>query len=111
MLVKEPIETVISVHQTTETIPDLVRKILVQLGEDPNREGLRHTPERFAKALQFLTSGYRQDPEKTVQRSSVQRLLRPDGRRERHRSLQHVRTSSCCRSSASATWPTFRRRK
>jgi len=62
--VKEPIETVISVDQTTEAIPDLVRKILIQLGEDPNREGLRHTPERFAKALQFLTSGYRQDPEK-----------------------------------------------
>lgn len=49
-----------------ETIADLVRKMLVQLGEDPNREGLRRTPERFEKALRFLTSGYRQDPDKIL---------------------------------------------
>ncbi|HLV95154.1 MAG TPA: GTP cyclohydrolase I FolE [Candidatus Acidoferrales bacterium] len=47
-------------------IADLVRKMLVQLGEDPNREGLRRTPERYEKALRFLTSGYRQDPEKLL---------------------------------------------
>lgn len=49
-----------------ESIADLVRKMLVQLGEDPNREGLRRTPERFEKALRYLTSGYRQDPEKIL---------------------------------------------
>ena len=49
-----------------ESIADLVRKMLVQLGEDPNREGLRRTPERFEKALRFLTNGYRQDPEKIL---------------------------------------------
>ncbi len=49
-----------------ESIADLVRKMLVQLGEDPNREGLRRTPERFEKALRFLTSGYRQDPDKIL---------------------------------------------
>ena len=43
-----------------ETIADLVRKIITILGEDPNREGLRKTPERYEKALQFLTSGYNQ---------------------------------------------------
>jgi GTP cyclohydrolase IA len=48
------------------SIADLVRKMLVQLGEDPNREGLRRTPERYEKALRFLTSGYRQDPEKLL---------------------------------------------
>ncbi|MHB8486328.1 MAG: GTP cyclohydrolase I, partial [Candidatus Acidiferrales bacterium] len=47
-----------------ETIADLVRRMIVLLGEDPNREGLRRTPERFEKALRYLTSGYRQDPEK-----------------------------------------------
>jgi GTP cyclohydrolase IA len=47
-------------------IAGLVRQMLVQLGEDPNREGLRRTPERFEKALRFLTSGYRQEPEKLL---------------------------------------------
>jgi len=50
----------------SETIADLVRRMIAQLGEDPNREGLRRTPERFEKALKYLTSGYRQDPEKIL---------------------------------------------
>ncbi|HEX5424338.1 MAG TPA: GTP cyclohydrolase I FolE [Candidatus Acidoferrales bacterium] len=60
--------TEIEVPETLETgkIADLVRQMLVQLGEDPNREGLRRTPERYEKALRFLTSGYRQDPEKLL---------------------------------------------
>ena len=49
-----------------ESIADLVRKMIVQLGEDPDREGLRRTPERFEKALRYLTSGYGQDPEKLL---------------------------------------------
>lgn len=47
-------------------IAEFIREILVQLGENPDREGLRRTPERFEKALRFLTSGYRQDPEKLL---------------------------------------------
>jgi len=47
----------------TETIAELMRKVLIQIGENPDREGLRGTPERFARALQFLTKGYKQDPE------------------------------------------------
>jgi len=47
-------------------IAELVRRMLIQLGEDPNREGLRRTPERFEKALRFLTSGYRQEPERLL---------------------------------------------
>ena len=39
-----------------------VREVLVELGEDPAREGLEKTPERVAKALQFLTHGYGLDP-------------------------------------------------
>ena len=40
---------------------ELIRKLLTELGEDPNREGLRDTPKRVAKAYEFLTSGYRAD--------------------------------------------------
>src|SRR5208282_994772 len=44
----------------------LVRRILPLIGEDPERDGLRRTPERFEKALRFLTSGYQQDPDKVL---------------------------------------------
>src|ERR687891_313341 len=40
---------------------DVVRKLLAELGEDPDREGLVRTPERVEKALKFLTSGYSAD--------------------------------------------------
>jgi GTP cyclohydrolase I len=39
-------------------IEKLVEQLLKELGEDPNREGLQKTPERVAKALEYLTSGY-----------------------------------------------------
>ena len=45
-----------------ERMSSHVREILVDLGEDPVREGLVKTPERVAKALQFLTHGYSLDP-------------------------------------------------
>lgn len=40
---------------------DEVRKILEELGENPDREGLKKTPERVEKALKFLTQGYTQN--------------------------------------------------
>jgi GTP cyclohydrolase I len=40
---------------------DLVRNLLIELGEDPNREGLLNTPQRVERAFQFLTSGYGAD--------------------------------------------------
>jgi GTP cyclohydrolase I len=50
----------------SQSIADLVRRMIQLIGEDPDRDGLRHTPERFEKALRFLTSGYHQDPEKLL---------------------------------------------
>ncbi|MEP7207228.1 MAG: GTP cyclohydrolase I FolE [Casimicrobiaceae bacterium] len=45
-----------------DRIEKLVRELLVEIGEDPEREGLIKTPERVARAFAFLTSGYRTDP-------------------------------------------------
>ncbi len=45
-----------------DKIAKLVKQLLVELGEDPNRDGLLKTPERVAKSLTFLTRGYRQTP-------------------------------------------------
>jgi GTP cyclohydrolase I len=52
--------------EKSESIADLLRRMLQLIGEDPERDGLRHTPERFEKALRFLTSGYHQDPKKLL---------------------------------------------
>jgi GTP cyclohydrolase I len=45
-----------------QKIESLVRQLLVELGEDPDREGLQKTPLRVAKALTFLTHGSRTEP-------------------------------------------------
>lgn len=45
----------------THPIEQHIHDILVALGEDPNREGLRDTPKRHHRALEFLTSGYQQN--------------------------------------------------
>src|SRR6201987_2280396 len=48
---------------TSASYEELMREILVRLGEDPAREGLASTPERVHKAMKFLTKGYQEDPE------------------------------------------------
>ena len=47
-------------------IEALVRELLIELGEDPQREGLRDTPLRVAKSLAFLTHGYRTDLKEVI---------------------------------------------
>lgn len=43
-------------------VEEAVREILISVGEDPQREGLRRTPERVARMYEELLAGYRQDP-------------------------------------------------
>jgi GTP cyclohydrolase IA len=47
-------------------IEALIRELLIEIGEDPNREGLVRTPHRVAAAMAFLTSGYRMDIDKLI---------------------------------------------
>ena len=48
-------------EQTNPRIEAIVHDMLAELGENPEREGLLRTPHRVAKAMEFLTSGYRKD--------------------------------------------------
>ncbi|MCH2082828.1 MAG: GTP cyclohydrolase I FolE [Saprospiraceae bacterium] len=50
-------------EELTQNLSNSFQYIIEQLGEDKNREGLLKTPERAAKAMQFLTQGYEQDAE------------------------------------------------
>src|SRR5712692_10519755 len=54
---------------TSASFEDLVREMLVRLGEDPERDGLTRTPERVQRAMQFLTTGYKEDPEALLKKA------------------------------------------
>jgi GTP cyclohydrolase I len=54
--------TTVPATLTSATYEELVREMIVRLGEDPDREGLLRTPERVEKAMQFLVKGYKEDP-------------------------------------------------
>jgi len=49
-----------------DPIPDLIESLLAVLGEDPERQGLKETPERVARALRELTDGYGVQPEDVI---------------------------------------------
>src|ERR1051325_8959021 len=46
-----------------------IRTILTEVGEDPERDGLRNTPQRVDRAMRFLTSGYRTDVDEIVNKA------------------------------------------
>jgi GTP cyclohydrolase I len=54
---------------TSATYEELVREMIVRLGEDPNREGLSRTPARVEKAMKFLVKGYKDDPEALLRKA------------------------------------------
>ena len=52
--------------ECTKSLSSNYKEVIENLGEDPNREGLLKTPERVAKAMQFLTQGYDQNPQEIL---------------------------------------------
>jgi GTP cyclohydrolase I len=46
------------------SLQELMREMLLRLGEDPERDGLRDTPERMERSMQYLTKGYQENPGK-----------------------------------------------
>lgn len=52
--------------EKTKELSGLYRSVLKLIGENPEREGLLKTPERVAKAMQFMMQGYEQDPEQIL---------------------------------------------
>jgi GTP cyclohydrolase I len=49
-----------------DALAGAIRKMIVEIGEDPDREGILKTPGRVSKSLRFLTNGYRQDIDKVL---------------------------------------------
>jgi GTP cyclohydrolase I len=62
-------QTLLESLLATAGLQQLVREMLVRLGEDPGRDGLRDTPERMERSLQHLTKGYQENPEETLRRA------------------------------------------
>ncbi|MFY9703595.1 MAG: GTP cyclohydrolase I FolE [Terriglobales bacterium] len=54
---------------TSASYEELVREMIVRLGEDPDREGLSRTPARVEKAMKFLVKGYKDDPEALLRKA------------------------------------------
>ena len=55
-----------------ERVEQLIRGLLIEIGEDPDREGLRDTPARVAETYEFLTLGYRVDESAEVNRATFE---------------------------------------
>lgn len=59
-------------QSTLQKLSKNYKEVLTLIGEDPEREGLRDTPKRVAKAMQFLTHGYSLDPEEILRSAMFQ---------------------------------------
>jgi GTP cyclohydrolase I len=63
----KPAKSLMNVDLSGVPFPDLVAEMIRRLGDDPDREGMRKTPERVAEAMAFLTKGYAESPEAVLQ--------------------------------------------
>jgi GTP cyclohydrolase I len=63
----KPAKSLMNVDLSGVPFPDLVAEMIRRLGDDPDREGMRKTPERVAEAMAFLTKGYAEKPEAVLQ--------------------------------------------
>ncbi len=63
---RSPITEEVEAPGESDSLAESVRNMLTEVGEDPTRDGLIKTPERVAKSLRFLTSGYQADVDKVL---------------------------------------------
>ena len=54
---------------TSASFEELVREMIVRIGEDPEREGLVRTPDRVRRSWEFLSRGYKEDPDAMLQKA------------------------------------------
>src|SRR5947207_5899826 len=69
----EPVDAAIVGHVDLPRIAAAVREILLAVGEDPDREGLRDTPDRVARMYAEMFSGLHQDPREPLQKTFTQK--------------------------------------
>ncbi len=65
-MAKKTLHAVTKKSADSDPLEEWVYQLLQGIGEDPNREGLKKTPHRVAKALRFLTQGYSADPKEII---------------------------------------------
>src|SRR5579863_2391343 len=66
-IVRREMQTILEPPSLAGTsFQELMREMLVRLGEDPERDGLQQTPERMERSMQYLTKGYQENPEETL---------------------------------------------
>ena len=56
----------VDAENSSDPMEEAVRKLIAEIEDDPNRDGILKTPARVAKSLRYLTSGYRQDIDKVL---------------------------------------------